>query len=440
MGTAVLLVRLRPAISPAGPARLLDLSLAAALGAIVLQLVPLPTALVSLISPARVEFARTSALRPELPSFVPLTLDPASTLHALLAACAFAGTFWAARTIFAQRGIRTVITGLAWTAIVLVIVAFAQAATGTDLVYGVWRPYDEGARPLGPFVNRNHFGTWSLLVFFMCLGCLQWRRAAGSPPRGWSWRARLAHALDGRSLVLALAMVLLVLVVGFGASRSTLLALAGGAGYVAATAPGGYGLRRTSVRTAALGLSGLLLLAAYADVNRLLSRVDETRQLGLSQRVAIWRDTLRVIHDFPLAGAGAGAFSKAMRVYQTTDRTYYWNEAHNEYLQIAAEGGLLLVVPAGAGLGALTVLAFRTVRRRQDPVHWLRLGATAALVAVAIQAVWETGLTLPANAMAAAVAAALAIHPARTPADDSTHLLPRQAAEPRHRPHAASRD
>jgi O-antigen ligase len=99
-----------------------------------------------------------------------------------------------------------------------------------------------------------------------------------------------------------------------------------------------------------------------------------------------------------------------MRLYQTSDRTYFWNEAHNHYLQAAAEGGLLLF-PAAAALAAFVPLAIRAVRRRGDPAHWLRVGATAALVSVAIQSVWETGLTLPANGMLAAAAAALVVAP-----------------------------
>jgi hypothetical protein len=47
----------------------------------------------------------------------------------------------------------------------------------------------------------------------------------------------------------------------------------------------------------------------------------------------------------------------------------------------------------------------------------MRLGASASLVAVAIQSIWETGLTLPANGMLAAVAAAILVHVPRHPSN-----------------------
>ena len=48
--------------------------------------------------------------------------------------------------------------------------------------------------------------------------------------------------------------------------------------------------------------------------------------------------------DFWLTGVGAGAFQRGMLVYQEGSRLFFFNQAHNEYLQLLAEGGLLVVV------------------------------------------------------------------------------------------------
>jgi O-antigen ligase len=326
-------------------------------------------------------------------------------------------TFWTARALLSRGGTRTLATGLAWVSVGFVIEAFALSGAGANLVYGFWHPQDSGARPLGPFINRNHAGTWSVLVLFIVFGCFQWRRSVSSPSRGWSWRARMAHAIDARSLVLVLSTFLLVVIVAAGASRSTMLALACAAGYVALAAPRRDGFRQWSLLPGAIALAAALGVIAYADLDRLLSRLEETQQLGLAHRIGIWRDSLGIIRDFPVTGTGAGTFSTAMRLYQTTDRTYYWNEAHNHYVQVAAEGGALLVIPSLVALASLTTAGMRVLRRRDDPLHWMRLGASASLVAVAIQSIWETGLTLPANGMLAAVAAAILVHVSRYPSN-----------------------
>lgn len=218
----------------------------------------------------------------------------------------------------------------------------------------------------------------------------------------------MSRWLDGQRLILQLAVVLLASAIALGASRSALLALACAAGYVAIAAPAGRGRHRLSIGVlAAVAVVGML---SYGDPERLLLRIDETRATGMANRVGIWRDTVTLIRDFPVAGVGAGAFATAMRVYQTTPRTYYHNEAHNQYLQIAAEGGLLVAVPALAALAAFAVLAWRQLRRQGDSLRWMRVAATGALVGVAVQSIWETGLTLPANGMLAATLAALIVH------------------------------
>ena len=133
----------------------------------------------------------------------------------------------------------------------------------------------------------------------------------------------------------------------------------------------------------------------------------------MANRLSIWRDAMPMIGDFPLAGVGAGAFGSAMRIYQTSPRTYYHNEAHNQYLQIFSEGGVLLTVPAACAVFAFMAAAWTQLRRRNDPLRWMRVAGAAALVGVAVQSIWETGLTLPANGMLAAALAGLVVHEER---------------------------
>ena len=405
----------------AGWLRRLDIALGAALCVVLVQLVPLPAALLRILSPSRERFAIATSLQiGPPPAFLPLTIDPSCTVHAWLSLFVILTTFWTARAIFARGGLRTFSTIIAWGAIGLVVLTFAQHASGTALVYGFWQPRDAGSRPLGPFINRNHLGTWSLLAICLCAGYLQWRTTplALAP----TWRTRLTAWMDGRRLVLQLAIVLLAAVLALGASRSSLVALMCAAGYVAvaslARIPAGSASLRQPASASRMSLSGLAVVAivamlGYGDGSRLLQRMDETQATGMANRLAIWHDTVPMMIDFPLAGVGAGAFGTAMQVYQTSARTYFHNEAHNQYLQIASEGGLLLTVPAACALFAFIAAAWTQLRRRDDPVRWMRVAGAAALIGVAVQSIWETGLTLPANGMFAAALAALVIHQER---------------------------
>jgi O-antigen ligase len=85
----------------------------------------------------------------------------------------------------------------------------------------------------------------------------------------------------------------------------------------------------------------------------------------------------------------------------------FFNQAHSHYLQVAAEGGLLLLAALAMAAVAFVRLASERVRRDASGLLWIRLGAASGLAAVALQSVWETGLTMPANAALAAVLAAI---------------------------------
>jgi O-antigen ligase len=90
-----------------------------------------------------------------------------------------------------------------------------------------------------------------------------------------------------------------------------------------------------------------------------------------------------------------------------------FNQAHNHYVQVAAEGGLLLAGPMFIALAVYTREAWRRLWDDGSGVYWIRAGAFCGLAGVAAQSVWETGLVTPANAALAAVLAAIVVHQPR---------------------------
>ncbi len=98
-----------------------------------------------------------------------------------------------------------------------------------------------------------------------------------------------------------------------------------------------------------------------------------------------------------------------MFVYQRSSRAVYFNQAHNHYLQVAAEGGVLLAGAVILALAAFLRTARARLTERPSGLFWIRAGAACGLGAVALQSVWETGLVMPANGALAALLAAIVI-------------------------------
>jgi O-antigen ligase len=115
-----------------------------------------------------------------------------------------------------------------------------------------------------------------------------------------------------------------------------------------------------------------------------------------------------------LTGTGLNTYGTATVLYQTGSREVHFQEAHNDYLQLLAEGGVLLAVPVLAAM----LLFVRAVRRRFKASagdrydYWLRVGAVAGLCAIGLQSFVEFSLQMPGNAALFVVLAAIAMHPA----------------------------
>jgi hypothetical protein len=131
----------------------------------------------------------------------------------------------------------------------------------------------------------------------------------------------------------------------------------------------------------------------------------------------IWRETLPIIGDFAIAGVGAGAYGRAMLTYQQSTivvphfgSVWYFNHAHNHYLQLAAEGGLLLLLPFSVVVVSLVRVIRRRLREDHGELRAVRIAAVAGLGGIAVQSLWEVPLTMPAAALLAATLAALATY------------------------------
>ena len=132
---------------------------------------------------------------------------------------------------------------------------------------------------------------------------------------------------------------------------------------------------------------------------------------NLEETYDAWLKTAeRLIRDFPLTGTGMGTFGAAIMAYQTAEPGYTIGQAHNHYLQLAAEGGALVTVPVVLSAMGLMVLFVRRLAEDQSGTALIRSGAAAGLTGALLQSFWETGLRMPANAMLFAVLAAVATH------------------------------
>lgn len=403
--------------------RPLDFALVAVLAAIAIQLIPLPAGIASTISPhaARVTTAiRLTPLGAAPPSWTPLSIDAGETLLALGTVALGVLGFWIARSVFsAGGGTRLFCRALAFLGSVAAILAVIQKAIAPRSVLFLIEPAARSASPFGAFVNRNHFAAWLLMAAAPVVG-YSIARMRTHPMRRERWRDSIGQIMSSGVVFTAVAAMLMVGVLLLTLSRSALAGL--GCAAVVGWRLGQPRLRleRTSVATLLGGAGALILMIVlFVDVDGWATRLEQSLATGPSgfSRITIWRESLPMVKDFWLTGTGAGSYSDAMTVYQQThvwvgamQRWAHFNNAHSFYLQVAAEGGLLVALPALWAGVAIGVLGWRAVRADKGEMFWVRVGAASGLAGVAVQSLWEVALVMPANAALAGMLAALLLY------------------------------
>lgn len=384
--------------------------------AIALQLVPLPYDVVMALSPAVDSFLREYLLAYRRPTAHALSIDPGFTAVALGLYVAFGALLFGLTRALRYMRLSWLATQLIGLGVALAVIGVLQKATidpVQPLVYGFWKP-TYGGNPFGPFVNRNHFAGWMLMTIPVVAGYGISLFLAAARPRVGTWRtwSQWAVTVDAsRFLLVAFAVVAMGMSLVLTGSRSGVASFAvvlGVLGYFIVTRASSKGKR---VRAAA-ALSGLLAIAVlWAGLGETLARF--ARSSGdVEGRVAAWRDSWQIVQDFPAFGTGLGTYGQSMLVYQTTGRDAIYLQAHNDFIQLAAEGGLLVLVPAMALLVVIIRAIWRRMTSGDDDLEtsWIRAGAVAGLIGITTQSLVEFSLQMPGNTILFVVLAAIAMH------------------------------
>ncbi len=403
----------------------LELWLLSAVAAwMLLALVPLPPAIVSLLSPqsARWTMAARALTGADRGDWLPLSVAPPATFERLLFVLPAMAMFLAAREMTTWWTGRRV-----WIAVAPVVaVAVLEASLGLAQ-FNTTADGSSVARAVsGTYVNRNHYAgllemgfplalTWALAV---------WTRSDGTP-QGRNRYARRGTPVRPLGLALGAGALIFTagcLLAGVIASLSRMGFLATLAA-VATVALGWLLLRRKERRSSpwmwVLPLVLPLAVVLLVSTNAMVLRFVDTPGAGditTDGRVQIWREAWQLFRAFPLTGAGLGTFEHALYPFRRAMPTNAVEYAHNDYLQLLTELGTI-------GFALTMALALWIVRRslgafREDAQHpWLGMGVLASLLAIGLHSLVDFNLYIPANALALAWLAGVAVSPALQQAD-----------------------
>lgn len=252
--------------------------------------------------------------------------------------------------------------------------AILQGVLSPNKIYGIYER--RFAAPFGSFVNRHNFAAFMEMTLAVPLGMM----FAGAVERDRRLLFITAIGLMGVALLLS-------------GSRGGLIALLAEIFFlvILTTKTRSYGQLALkiglSVALVAVIIAGSILIGGESSLTRLAET--STSRDFTTDRTHIWSVTLEVIkNNFPF-GAGLGAFSVAYTPYDSMSGLERVEQAHNDYLQVLADAGLV-----GLIIGAFFVFwLFRTglenVKTENAFRRGVAIGALSGCFAVLVHSIFD---------------------------------------------------
>jgi O-antigen ligase len=388
------------------------------------QLVPLPPAVHSWIAPgsAAVWHPDNVAAATVLGSDPrPISIHPDATRRTLAFGTGVVALALAAAPALRDRRLLlracvAIVTGATAVALYAIV---ARLVFGNRL-YGIWAV--PTVAPFGPFVNKNHFAGYVEQAACLALGLAI--GLASEARRGCDWLSWI-ESRRARYVVLAFgATAILVLAATVSLSRGGVVSLCCGfTAFVLLRLV----TRREVIRSRALvgsAVAAALLVVALATVlpdearARVLTLAGVTAEESGSFRLAVWRDSARLIRSSPWLGSGLGTYEDAFRRFKSHAGDHAVQHAESDWVELGTEGGLAGMLLVLAALGLLFTGGLRAAARSSHPiVRALITGALAGVVALAVHAAFDFNLRIPSNTFIATTLASVVLSAIRS---DST--------------------
>jgi len=360
---------------------------------ILTQLTPLPTSIMSAVSPHTADilttWTETAESGPSLGSWSQLSLTPSATRGGLVLFFAYGLLF----LVTAQwiHGIGHIERILRWIGLSVVIMAsfglVQYIASNGKFLWIYEHPYRNTSNVvLGSFINRNHF------THFLALGIgpLIWwivttlRQHDRSKQRSFSTRRADESAIRIGIVALAIAIGVVIFAGLLSSSRGGALAMAVVVTVSAMVFFRAKLLNKTSLQALigiALLLSASLLIHGYDQV---VNRLDDLTAGSLDEldrdrgRRKIWEANLAAFRDNPLLGSGVGSHQEVYPLYLNESLPIEYTHAESGYLQVASEmgtGGLVLLL---SGIGLCARWCVQSLRYAESKRVLACVGATSA--------------------------------------------------------------
>ncbi|MBS1126591.1 MAG: rane protein of unknown function [Nitrospirae bacterium] len=357
-----------------GTVRLLFITLAIFIIYGILQAVPLPTAVVKVISPHSFEIQSFYSVSSG--NTMTLSLNRYRTIYETIKGAAFLIVFALSATSLNERDtLRDTLRTFTVFGFSLAVFALVQKATSSNSLYW-FRELTLGGAPFGPFVNRNHFAGLIGMLIPLGLGLAITQRE------------------KEKKLLFGFMTVIMAVSLFFSLSRGgTISFFTGVALFMVLMFQYDKGSRKLWM--IGFFVTVVLCYVIYLGIDPLIERFYKT-DISSEERIVVWSATWTAVRDFWLTGSGLGSFINIFPLYSPPSvQGGVYDYAHNDYLEFFLETGLVGTIFLVVFLALLLFTVLKNPLRSRIGV--LRAAALTSAFTMMVHSIFDFNLHILSN-------------------------------------------
>lgn len=303
---------------------------------------------------------------------------------------------------------------------IMALYGILQFLAGSEGIYGVRQAGQ--SLPFASFFNRHHFAAFMEMTIGLALGLL-----FGDSTK------------QNKKIFFIIAAVIMGMAILLTGSRGGIISLLAVVGFVMfwnfiknreiKDIDADENIKRIFLKRNLILFGGGLTLLAILFFGVLFIGGDQSllRGFGLAGvegdvttgRSHFWSVALQIFFAHPIIGAGFDAFGVAFTRFDTWSGAFRIEQAHNDYLQILADAGILGFICIAAFIFLLFRQGIRTINNKEVGDKFVvngALGALAGCFGILIHSFFDFPLRTPSNALFFLMLTTLAVVPIHFPA------------------------
>ena len=362
------------------------------LGWMALQIVPLPLALVKLLSPETYQVYKPVYDMLDGDKWMPLSVYPKGTVLEGVRIFTYV-VFYVLTVQLLSNGrlLKQTVTLCCWLAIGIALLAILQKFSSPDKIYWL-RSAPAGTLPVGPWIYRSQYCGFVELLAPLVLALMLYYRPL--LPSDEPLRKRIVAFFskdDSGNYYILLGFGLLVLAssVFVSLARGGIISLS--LSFLVFFLLLGWKESRYSGLFSMMLVTCLVLAVSWFGWEPIVERFDKMFSVSgevTVDRIPIWENTWQLFKDFVLTGSGFGTFIAVFPHYRTVPGEAIFDHAHNDYLELLTDGGIIAFFLVGWFFFSVVRQGWRMLRRRRDRYSiLLSIGALTSIVAMLIHSI-----------------------------------------------------